>query len=158
MKGDKLKRDFISYLIVFILALFLWFIAIPQQIVLRNSWSGDVAFTSRTFPNLLTIGFGIVSVLGMISTAWKYRALKEEDTPVEKHSLQWKITPWLVFAIIVVYAILFSEIGYIISSAIVCPILLFVLDCRNWKYYVTVYAFAAAMYVIFRIILLVPLP
>jgi cell division protein FtsW (lipid II flippase) len=63
----------------------------------------------------------------------------------------------LVYLIILLYAILFTEFGYVISTLLIPPVLLFVLGCRKWQYYIYVYAFATIIYMLFIYVLKVPM-
>ena len=65
--------------------------------------------------------------------------------------------PFIIFALILVYAVLFIQIGFIPATVIVPPVILFAVGCRKWSYYGIYYAFAAVMYLLFRCVLLVPI-
>ena len=65
--------------------------------------------------------------------------------------------PFIVFALVLLYAVLFMMIGFIPATLVVPPVILFVIGCRKWHYYPIYYVFAALMYLLFRYILLVPI-
>lgn len=156
------RRDMVTYLVLWTASIFLYFVLIPQQIALRNSWSGDVNFTSQTFPRLLAIALFIIASLGVIDTIRKTVRWKKENSggePArEKESLYVVMIPLITFLMCIIYAFLFGKLGFVLSSAIVTPLLLALFRCRKWQYYLSVYAFAACLYLVFRIILKVPLP
>lgn len=169
MNINQNRRDMITYSVLLVASIILYFMLIPQQIMLRNSWSGDVSFTSQTFPNMLAIGMFIISSLGIVETQRKITTLKKEnnesvkDSTEETHrgikdSLYEKLMPAITFLICVLYTFLFAKLGFILASVIVIPIMLALYRCKKWYYYVSVYAFCACLYIVFRIMLKVPLP
>lgn len=158
------KRDIVTYSLLWIFSIFLYFVLIPSQIILRNSWSGDVDFTSQTFPKLLAISLFVVSSLGILQTMRKIMRFRTENCGAgeegckNKSTLYVKMAPLITFLMCILYVFLFGKLGFVISSAIVTPLLLVLFKCRKWTYYVSVYVFAACLYIVFRMILKVPLP
>lgn len=165
MELKKIKRDMISMSLLMVISVLFYFKWIPEQIRVSSLWSGSTGFSSRTFPNALMIALFVVSAIGLIHSILQYRSIargkqnNEEAGENPPHS-EWKkiLTPMLVFVLILLYCILFREFGFIVATILVPPILLFVLNCKNWKYYLIVYVFAAILYIMFKIILKVPLP
>lgn len=165
MDIKQAKRDFVTYIVLLGLSILLYEILIPQQIVLRNSWSGDVAFTSQTFPKILAVALFFISALGIFQSAIKLKKTdvrkKEafgETVPVEGLSLYSKAIPLIIFLVCIAYVFLFGKLGFLTATIIITPVLLLLLKCRKWQYYFSVYAFGACIYIVFRIILKVPLP
>lgn len=159
----QLHRDLWIYIGLALASAVFYFIIIPHQIVLRSSWSGDVVFTSRTFPKLLAVSMFGISLAGIAETVLKTRKyVKESDKKKYAGSGtgNWKgvFIVLLFFALIVVYSILFAKIGFIISALVIIPVFLFCLGSRKWYQYAVVYSFAAMLYIIFRFLLNVPLP
>lgn len=156
------RRDMVTYSVLWIVSVFLYFVLIPQQIALRNSWSGDVNFTSQTFPRMLAVALFVIASLGVIQTVRKAIRWKKENgsgtRTEEKEGGYVRAIPLITFLVCILYVFLFGKLGFVISSAIVTPLLLALLRCRKWQYYASVYAFAACLYVVFRVILKVPLP
>ncbi len=68
-----------------------------------------------------------------------------------------ELIPLGVFALALVYALLFKYIGFIPATILVPPVLLLLLGCRKWYFYAAVYVFSAVMYAVFRFVLLVPI-
>ena len=146
-------------------AIFIVFI-IPAQIPLKGSWGSDIFFTSRTYPYFASVSLLIVSALGCLWSARRMfrinKKMKEQGivTAREKITRQkvlvWFI-PYITYGFIVLYGVLVDRIGFIFATAIVPPVMLLALGCKKWTYYLSVYVFAAVLYLIFRVVFLVPL-
>ncbi len=150
---DKIKKDIFMYCILVIISILFYFVIIPQQIQLRDSWSGDITFTSRTFPNLLFITLGITSVVGVISSLFKISKLTDKSsTPIFKN-IKNISTPLYFFVLLAVYAAMFHYLGYLISTAVIIPLYLVSLRCKNIKYYVITYIIGIAVYIVFKFLL-----
>ena len=67
------------------------------------------------------------------------------------------LSAYIVFLLVLLYGILFAKLGFIAATAIVPPVILLVIGCRKWHYYLIYYAFAAALYALFKYLLLVPI-
>jgi ABC-type Fe3+-siderophore transport system permease subunit len=161
-------RDLIAYVTLWIASFILYFWAIPTQIILRNFvWIQDVAFDGRTLPRLIAIGLFITSSMGIVKTL--PQVLKARRTAIasgeqaaedagSNMSLYARIIPLLIFLVCVLYVVLFSNFGFIIASAIAMPIMLALYKTTKWYYYLIAYAFAGVLFVVFRIVLRVPIP
>ena len=152
-------------LTLMIVSALFYFKFIPEQIRISSLWSGSTSFSSRTFPNLLVLTLFGVSSIGFLRALWQLRQIKTgtagerpERRPFTPAGVVNFLTPVIVLGIILLYCVLFKSIGYIWASVLVPPVLLLVLNCRRWQYYAVVYAFSAILYVIFKLVLLVPLP
>lgn len=153
----RLKCDMVIYVCFLAVSLLFWFVFIPQQIVLRGSWSGDIVFTSRTFPYILFAALGIASVAGILQTLYRMKTAVKEQ--VGQETMKWKslLIPAGFFALTGLYAWMFSAWGYIVSTAVIVPVYLAALTCRKWQYYLVTYGFAAVVYVVFKYLLNIPL-
>ncbi len=150
---DKLKKDIFMYSLLVVISILFYVVIIPQQIQLRDSWSGDITFTSRTFPNLLFATMGGVSVIGIISTILKIAKLEDKSgTPLPK-LIMGTLAPLYFFALLAAYAVMFHYLGYIISTAVMIPLYLISLKCKNIKYYAITYAVGIIVYVVFKFLL-----
>lgn len=163
MELKKAKRDFFFMLVLLILSVVFYVVVIPAQIPLRNNWGADIVFTSRTYPSLLAIALIIMSVIGMAASLRRIISLKKQGMVSQRTKPDgraiWKmIVPYVVFLLILAYGILFSSIGFIWATLLIPPVILFVLGCRKWPYYLFVYLFAAGVYALFRFVLHVALP
>lgn len=161
LKQEKAKKDvfLMAFLIVLSLVLLLW--VIPSQIKVTAMMESE-SFTPRTWPYLITLSLLAVSLIGFINSLTRYLRLRREEGPAEKRKwtrADWEkeLFPYLIFALVVLYGALFNLFGIIPATAIVPPILLWFLRCRKWQMYAVFYGFAAAIYLLFTRILLVPI-
>lgn len=158
----QLRKDLVIYSLLVIFSILFYFIIIPREIVLRNSWGGDVSFTSRTFPYLIFIIIGVASFIGVISTFVKMNKLSDEEKATfKKESFSNVIKEWLIpitfMLLVILYGYLFSAMGYIIATIIVPPLFLLIMKCRKWQYYLALYGFATIVYLVFKFVLRIPL-
>lgn len=158
----QLRKDLVIYSLLVIFSILFYFIIIPKQIVLRNSWGGDVTFTSRTFPYLIFIIIGVASFIGVISTFVKMNKLSDEEKATfKRESFINVIKEWLIpitfMLLVILYGYLFSKIGYIVATIIVPPLFLLIMKCRKWQYYLALYGFATVVYLVFKFVLRIPL-
>lgn len=162
MELKKARKDFFTMLILLAASILLQFVLIPAQIPLRGGWSGADAFTSRTFPSILAGVLSLFSLVGLVGAGRRLFLLRKEQAgraePASRVELKLFIRPLVMFAAAAVYGWLFTQLGYVISTLIACPVILGILGCRKWQYYLCVYAFAAVVYVVFKVVLMVPLP
>jgi hypothetical protein len=165
MEVKKVKYDIIVMMILMIVCVLFYFIFIPGQIRLSGAWNGNTSFSSRTFPYISVITIFIVSSISLIKSIVTIKKHKSEISleakakyTFNKKTIYHFFMPFIVYLIILAYGILFMKIGYIFATLIVPPILLFVLGCKRWQIYSYVYGFAAIMYLIFKIVLKVPMP
>lgn len=160
MELKKHLTNFFVALITFIIAVITWVYFIPMQIRLNALWGGTSGVTSRTFPRF-ACGVAALAAIGeMVQSMLKYRTLTREHVQKVKVPIQWKgdLRALAIFALCVIYALLFSTIGYIGATIIVPPFMLLTLGNRNWKHHLSVYGVGIAMYIIFRSLLKITLP
>lgn len=166
MEIRKLKLDIVVMAILMILSLFFYFLFIPNQIRLSAMFTGNTSFSSRTFPNIVAIAVFIVASIGLIKAviglAEHRRAVPPEVTlpknrPGSNKAIIRQMIPFIVYALIVVYCILFEVIGYIYATLIIPPLLMFVIGCRKRRYYLYMYAFGALLYLVFKVGLRIPM-
>lgn len=158
----QLRKDLVIYSLLVIFSILFYFIIIPREIVLRNSWGGDVTFTSRTFPYLIFIIIGVTSFIGVISTFVKMNKLSDEEKATfKRESFINVIKEWLIpitfMLLVILYGYLFSKIGYIVATIIVPPLFLLIMKCKKWQYYLALYGFATVVYLVFKFVLRIPL-
>lgn len=157
-----LRKDLMIYILFIIVSILFYFVVIPNEIVLRNSWGGDVSFTSRTFPYLIFIIIGSSSVIGAITTVFKMRRISQENSEKDVrgtfvsliHTLK---APVIFMLLIIAYGLLFGKYGFILATIIVPPLFLLLMKCRKWQYYIAMYGFATIVYVVFKFLLRIPL-
>lgn len=163
MEMKKARRELCFMAVLLILSILFYTVVIPAQIPLRSTWGADIAFTSRTYPSLLAIAMIGMSAIGMADALrrivlQKRREGEQAGQEGEKPPLFKILIPYVVFGLILLYGVLFAKIGYIWSTLLVPPAILAVMGCRKWSYYLCVYGFAVAVYVLFRFVLQVTLP
>lgn len=165
MNKKEAKKNIIIYTCMAVASIIIYYVIIPTQIHM-NSTAKAEAFNPDTFPKFCTVIFFIASFLGVINTAFQYRKLlsvedesssdaKEKEQP--KKDILGILMPYIIFLLTLIYGILFKKIGFVLSTVIMIPIYLITVRCKKWSYYVIVYLFAALMYVLFKIILHVPI-
>ncbi len=164
----KTRVNIILALLFILISLFLFYFAIPWGIPIRASWGGDIGVDSRTFPKFTAISMGLVSFLFLVVSLIKYRHLKsmtqaqieggKPSQPSEKMSSKEEGRALITFLLFVLYAVLLSTIGFIPSTLIVPPLILYFLGERKVWNYVGVYIFGGILFVIFQLLLKVQLP
>lgn len=163
----KVRENFLVMLVCTALTAFLLFYVIPVLVKVPAAAKKDV-FTPRTFPNFLGVIIALCTVIGLVKTGigfLKARAqavangcLTEKEQKKSAHEIITSLIPWILYALVVLYGIGINQIGFIIPTIVMIPIVLSLLHCRKWQYYLYVYLFAGAMWAIFRYVLNVQLP
>ena len=137
-------------------------VIIPMQIPVSAMLTKEY-ITPRTFPTAICIVLAVLSVIGLMKSFLTYSKLEKpvaEEAKVRKtkEEIYDSVFPFLIFALALVYALMFKYLGFIWASVIVPPIILYLLNCRKWYMYLALYAFAAVVYIVFTAVLHVPLP
>lgn len=163
MEAKKARGDIILYAVLTIAGIILHKWIIPTQIYLSKTAQAE-AFSPDTFPNAVAILFIVASFAGLLLAICRYhKAVRAEGkpqkdtTPRSQREVVGDWMPMIVFALVLVYAVLFYVIGFIPATLIVPPVILYVIGCRKWHYYPIYYVFAMLMYLLFRYVLLVPI-
>lgn len=163
MEAKKARGDIILYSVLAIAGILFYVFVIPGQIYISKT-AGAEAFSPDTFPNAVTLLFVIASLCGLALAVYRYcKAVRmegkpqKESAPRSRREIVGDFMPFIVFALVLLYAVLFMMIGFIPATLVVPPVILFVIGCRKWHYYPIYYVFAALMYLLFRYILLVPI-
>ena len=159
----KAVQDIIIMAVLMILALFVIFVLIPQQIPLNLAAKRSGGFNSRTFPNALMWTLFALSFFGFAKAVFQVIHQKKImrsglKMHISRKELLELLIPYITYALILLYCILFGRIGYIFSTLLIPPVVMFVLGCRKWRLYISTYVFGALMYVIFKVFMDVPLP
>lgn len=150
---NKIKKSMIASAALIVFSLLMIFYAIPTQISSSSVLGGSTsAVDSRFFPYLTCIFIGGIAAIELIVAILQYvkeKKAAEANTVAAAEPATSDLKAWIVFALFVLYAIAFNQFGFIISSAIFPPIVLFVLGSRKWQHYVAYYVVAALTYVLF---------
>ena len=159
----KIIRDIILYTIFVILLVLFYIFIIPNQIKISIAAKAD-SFSPDTFPRLITkvmifvSSVGLVySIIRLIMNIKEYGRAEKGSDGLSKGKLLQALIPFIVVILILLYIICFDKIGFILSTAIFPPLILFVIGGRNWKHYLIYFCFAALMYVLFKYLMLVPI-
>lgn len=167
MNKLKLFKDSIVMAVIIVASILTYNIVIPAQIPDTTGGISSVgAIGSRDFPQLVVGLIGIIAGIELIKNLFKaFKALKkmkaenaetsENDAvkPDKKEIIKKYLKVLIMFILYAVYGFLFVKFGFIIPTIFVIPLILFVVGSRNWKHYVSIYVFAAIIYVIFKYVL-----
>ncbi len=151
-------KSLVSMIAIMIFALLLYFVLVPNYITVRESVSGNISFTSQTWPQIVSLILFVLSAYGIVKYARLIMIDRKNSSDAVKIDIKNLVRPTLAFAIVLGYALLFINFGTIISSVICVPLLLFFNGVRKPLEYVFVGAFCVAMYFVFTQVLLIPLP
>ena len=159
----KIYKQDIGWGIFFLgFSIFIWII-VPFEI----SDSKHFALGPRFFPRVISIILGLVSVGFVISTLFKHKkdmsgktAADDGNRTAEKiRRIPFdEVRAVLVFACMLIYALLMPIIGFVISSILTAGIILFILGGRKWYYYGIVALSVLLIYYVFKYLLYVQLP
>lgn len=97
----------------------------------------------------------VMIILGIILLAQSVFLKKEQVVEVEKRALGRSL---IFLGMLILYAILFTYIGFLLSSVIFSLVLLVFLKCKNPLYYVICVMFPVVVYFVFTYGLSVRLP
>lgn len=163
MEAKKARSDIVLYAVLALVGIIFYKQIIPSQIYLSKTASAE-SFSPDTFPNAVSILFILASLCGLALAVYRYRKAvqaegkpRRDRTPKTRQEIIGDFMPFIVFALVLVYAALFMSAGFIPATAVVPPVILFVIGCRKRHYYLIYYIFAALMYLLFRYILMVPI-
>lgn len=161
MDRNKIKKDIVMWSIFLVLGLLMTFVIIPDQIPVSPMLQKEY-ITPRTFPTAICVVLAVLSVVGLFDSILKYSKIEKTERDGKETWTKGKVYdsvfPLLLFALVLVYALLFKYIGFVWASVIIPPIMLYLLNCRKWYMYLALYIFAAVVYAIFTAVLHVPLP
>lgn len=163
MEAKKARQDIVLYSVLLAVSFVFYKWIIPTQIYM-NALARMEKFNPDTFPNFATIFFMVATLMGLVGAIVRYvMAVKVEGKPskekVEKTKRE-KVGVWMpfiVFALVLVYIIIFAKVGFIPATAIIPPIILFVIGCRKPHFFLYYYGFVTLMYLLFRFVLSVPI-
>lgn len=166
--NKEIRRDMAVYAFFIVASIVVYFWIIPSQVYLSGSAKAE-AFSPDTFPRFVTIVLFLAAAGGLANCLrldLKARrsapaAVSAEDgaDAAQGAKRRWVgvLIPYIVFLFVLLYGFLFAKIGFIAATAIVPPIILFIVRCRKWHYYLIYYVFATVLYLLFKFILLVPI-
>lgn len=127
---------------------------------LANTQISDAEVTglsARAVPLMVANAVMILSLVMIVQgvVLGRREARKEEK---REFAVSFCYFPFLVFALMVVYAVLMQLVGYFVSSLLVLPAIVFLLEEKSIKNYLILLVMIIAVYVAFGIGLGIPLP
>ena len=165
---QKAREELLVMLVCTVLVALLMFYVIPVLIKVPAAALKDDSFTPRTFPYFLGTIMAICVLIGDVKTGVEFvRArrealacgcLKEAEPKKTLHDRITGFIPWIVYALVVLYGVGITRIGFVIPTVLMIPVVLLLLRCRKWRYYLYVYLFSGGIWVVFRYVLHVQLP
>lgn len=158
------KRDMILATSFFLLGVVLYLI-----IPIFTPGKAGTLLDSRFFPRVIAIAIMGISVLMFANNYLLHLHQKRAEATQPTQNPQAKektsASDWInerrafiLLGIILLYALLFKPLGFIISTALATTGILLALKVRKIWSYVIVYAFSATIYLIFKFVLYVRLP
>jgi hypothetical protein len=159
----KIYKQDIGWGIFFLaFSIFIWII-VPFEI----SDSKHFALGPRFFPRVISLILGLVSLGFVISTYFKHKKEMGRNSAAAKENVKAEagkrisfdeLRAVLVFACMLIYALLMPIIGFVISSILTAGIILFILGGRKWYYYGIVALSVLLIFYVFKYLLYVQLP
>ena len=168
MKEYRKARENVAVMAVCTaLSLLVVFYIIPVLIKVPAAAKKDV-FTPQTFPYFCGVIMLLCSAAGTVKAVVQFQraraaaveagTIHEKPAPKTTHERITAFIPWIVYALVVLYGLGINRIGFILPTLVMIPVILTLLGCRKWQWYLYVYLFAAAMWAIFKFVLHVQLP
>lgn len=163
MNRKKALTDIVSSLFCIGFSAVLYFWLIPTQVKIAT-WNKNVGFTAQTFPKLLAAVMfisGTILLATNLFTFFRCAQNEKQNKPREKvtaNQVYTAIMPFLMTAAVLGYYYLFIHVGFIISTLIIVPVVLLLLRCKKWQYYLYTYLFSGAVFLIFEQVLRIQLP
>lgn len=160
MEQSKYRKDMLAAAVFIAGCLFMILYAIPNEIPVKTVLGTNSAVSSRTLPYFACWVILAASALQFLISAVGYIRLvkREGHQKGEGIALQKELRALIVFAICVLYMILFGQLGFIPATLICPPLVLLALRDLKWQHYVSVYGVAAIAYLLFRFVLKINLP
>lgn len=160
MDIKRQRTNIIVSIILIVIAIIVWLFVIPSQIRINSLWGSSSGVTGRTFPYFATALVALAALGELIQSAVIYTKLKRSGVKEESKRIDWlsEMRAVIIFILCIIYAVLFDRVGYIVSTLVIPPVMLFVMGSRKWYHYASVYAVGAVMYLIFVYLLQIRLP
>jgi|SRR5690625_406191 len=128
----KVNKDVISSLIFAFLSLIVWFL-IPYQIQLGEH--SERIVNAQLVPKIASATIFILSIVLFIQSVLKLRKNEAKDKKVPI-PIKEEIKVVIVLISLFIYALIMPIIGFILSSILICSIILLIMNVKKWKYYV----------------------
>lgn len=150
----KYNNELISGGIFAIVAAVVWFL-IPAQIQTMEKSQ----INAQTIPRFAIGGLFIFAVALFIQGLLREKKTVVVDSAFFRSASFKKESRSIFFAaLLIVYAVLFNVIGFILDTVILVSVILFFYHCRKWWYYAIAIATVFIVYAVFTFLLNVNLP
>jgi hypothetical protein len=160
MNIKKYRNDILSAFIVLVVCLIILFYAIPSQISISSSFSGDIGVNSRTFPQI-TIGLmGFLAIIQIIVSSIKLQKEKAKEFVEENKDfyIKGEIIALTIYVLFVLFAVLMRYVNTICALLIIPLLMLAAMGEKKKSHYLIVLAFSIVAYLVFKYVLGVYLP
>lgn len=151
----KYNTDIISGMVFLIAAIVLWFL-VPSQIQTMETTS----INAQTVPRVAIGGLFFFSLglllQGLFSVPKKEVFLTKETFSSAKFHKELKSV--LYAGMLLVYLVLLTYIGFLISTALLVVAIMLFYGARKWFYYAIPLSMVGVVYFVFKILLNVSLP
>jgi putative tricarboxylic transport membrane protein len=145
----KLKTNLVSGVMFAIFAAIVW-VLIPFQI--QTTESTSVVVNAQFVPKMVAIIIFILSIMLLVQSL-----VFKKDKYVEIN-LDWELKVALFLLILIAYTVFMPIIGFLPASILFCCGALLYLKSKNWRYYLIAFAVIVTLFLVFTIVLKVPLP
>lgn len=153
MKRRSAKTDVVLGILAILVGVLYWALipfAVPQE-------HAAMGVTGRFFPQFAAIMVAGAGAALVISTLIARSTGSAEAPPGITIDQLRRVIPYIV--ITAVYILLIDVLGYLVSTVIALAVLLLFSGMRNWlQFAAVVVMIPAGLYLLFRFVLLVPLP
>lgn len=143
----KVKSNLAGGLFCILFSIILWII-IPIQVSLNNN---NTFIDARFMPKFMAIVIFIAGIMLVVQSRLK------EDKMIEIN-LNNELKSFLYIVVLIIYALLLSNLGFVISSIFLGIMTLLLLKTTNRKYYIIILGLVFVLKVVFNYLLKVPLP
>lgn len=151
----KYNSDIISSIFFLLLATFIW-IFIPSQIDTMET----TTITARTIPTIVTKGIFLFSFALLLQGVFKTpkKTLHLNRSTFHSPGLRKEMRSVLFAGLFIIYGILLTYTGYLISTSLLAIAILFYYKTRKWYYFAISLFTVTAVYGVFTMLLDVSLP
>lgn len=125
--GIRIDNNLFSGVLFSIISLTLWFL-VPAQIKIRNT----TQINAQTFPKII-IGIVFISSALLIVTSILNR--EKKYFYINKRFIENELRPFIMATIILIYVFSIQKIGFIISSFLLCVVIVRFFNIKNKNYY-----------------------
>ena len=151
----KYNSDILSGLLFLVIASVIWFL-IPIQIDTMET----TEVTARTIPSIVTGGMFLFSLClllqGIFKTPKKTLVVTRES--FRTAGFKKEMRSLIYVSLFIVYAVLLTFVGYLISTALLAAGILLYYRARKWYYYAISLGTVGIVYCVFTFLLDVTLP